>query len=67
MKKKNTIILFVGCGESKERVQLFNFTKMDHILIDGRAYVRVECDGKYYYYPTQLTAISEVYIYETDK
>lgn len=57
---KNKIVLFVGCGDSKKRHELFNFSKLDHLSIDNVSYVRVLCDSKYYYFKTVETSIAEI-------
>lgn len=60
---KNKIVIFEGCYENKKKIELFNFQKMDYCIIEGRAFVRVLCDSRYYYFKAQETTISEVIIY----
>ena len=57
---KNLLILYTqeDCDKEKERVELYNVDSFEHKFIDGRSYLRVECDGRFYYFKTQLTAIS---------
>ena len=57
---KNKIVLFVGCGDSKKRHELFNFSKLDHIFVNGVSFVRVLCGSKFYYYQTTQTSIAEI-------
>lgn len=57
---KNKITLFEGIGEEKRKYELYNFQIVDHIVIDGRSYVRVLCDNRYYYFRAQLTAIAKI-------
>ena len=63
MEKKNLVILYTGIGENKKRVELYNFQTIDHYRMNGHSYIRVNCDGKFYYYPTIETCISEINIY----
>lgn len=57
---RNRTILYEGIGQNKRKIELFNFSKLDHILSNGRAFVRVLCDSKYYYFRAQETSISEI-------
>ncbi len=61
--KKSRVVLFEGCFENKRRVELYNFSKIEHTWIDGRAYIRIECDGRFYYFKTQETSIASVDVY----
>lgn len=60
MEKKNLLVLYTheDCDTPKERVELYNVDSFEHRFIDGKSYLRVDCGGKYYYFKTQLTAIS---------
>lgn len=60
---KNKIVLWVGCFENKKRIELFNFEKVDHVAQNGVSFVRVCCDGRFYYYKTIETRIGEIIIY----
>lgn len=60
---KNKITLFVD----GEKIELYNFSKLDHYLDrDHRSYVRILCDTKYYYFLTSHTAITEIEVYEKE-
>lgn len=60
---KNKIILWVD----KIKVELYDFTKVDHYVDDDRKYyIRVLCGSRFYYYPLALTSIGEIEIYEND-
>lgn len=61
---KNLLVLYVGTGEEKERVELYNVDSLDHYLSNGRSYIRVCCDGHFYYYPTHLTSIANFNDYQ---
>lgn len=60
MEKKNLLVLYTHEDPSseKERIELYNVDSFEHRFIDGKSYLRVDCGGKYYYFKTQLTAIS---------
>ena len=60
---ENKVVLFVGCFESKERKELYNFSKLDHIWVDGVSFVRIVCGNSFYYFKTTETAISEIVIF----
>lgn len=60
---KNKVIIYSGCFEKKERIELVDFTHIDHIEFDGVAYLRVLCETKYYYFKLIETTIAEVIIY----
>ena len=61
--KKSRVVLFEGCFENKRRVELYNFSKIEHTCIDGKSYIRIECDGRFYYFKTQETTIASVEVY----
>lgn len=61
---KNKITIYNGCYENKKKIELFDFTKVDHINIDGKHYLRVLCGNKYYYYLSVETSIGEIEIYD---
>lgn len=60
---KNVIVLYIGIGAEKQRVELYDFQSLDHTLINGVSYIRICCDGRFYYYRTMETAIAEINIY----
>lgn len=60
---KNVIVLYTGIGAEKQRVELYDFQSLDHILNNGVSYIRICCDGRFYYYKTMETAIAEINIY----
>ena len=62
MTYKNKITLFTGCGEEKEKVELYNFSKLDHYWNRGLSYIRILCGNTFYYYRTTTTTISEIEI-----
>lgn len=62
MTQKNKITLYVGCGEEKKKVELYNFSKLEHYWIRGVSYIRILCGKTFYYYQTNITAISEIEI-----
>lgn len=61
---KNKIVLWTGSFDLKEKVELYDFKKVDHIVAGGRALLRVLCGKRFYYYPVAETTISEIEIYE---
>lgn len=62
MKSKITLYVCDYKCSKKEKIELYDFSKLDHCFIEGRSYVRVLCGNKFYYYPTHLTAIGEITI-----
>lgn len=60
---KNKIVLFVGCFEQKKKIELYNFKKVDHYWSENISYIRVLCGGRFYYFKTTETVISEIEIY----
>ena len=64
MKRISEVTLYVGYGEDKEKITLYDFIKISHICKEGRAYLEVVTSIKTYLFPSQLTAISEVKINE---
>ena len=62
-KVQNEITIYTGCFEKKEKVTLYDFTKVDHIMSNGVSYLRVLCGNKFYYYKTMESTISEIIIY----
>ena len=66
MEKKNVIVLYTGCGEEKHRVELYNFQTMDVVIIEAIVYIRIKCDGRFYYYPKATTSIHEINVYNID-
>ena len=61
---KNKITIYSGTFEDKEKFEFFNFTKLDHIQDeDGRSYIRLEFEGRFYYFLTVETSISEIEIF----
>ena len=63
MEKYNQVILYTGIGEAKKKVELYNFQTIDHYVDGGRYYIRVNCGGKFHYYPLQETTIASINIY----
>lgn len=61
---KNEITIYYGCYEHKEKITLYDFEKVDHTTINGKAYLRILCDSKFYYYELQITSIGEIIIYK---
>lgn len=61
---KNKIIIYTGIGANKRKEELFNFSEMKHVVVEGVSYIRICCEGKYYYYRTMETSIGEIKIYE---
>lgn len=60
---KNKITIYTGCGADKRKEELFNFSEMKHVVVEHVSYIRICCDGKYYYFRTMETTISEIKIY----
>ena len=58
---KNKITLYTG--EDHNRVELYDFDKLEHIMINGVSNIRITCGNRYYYFKTIETAISEIEIY----
>lgn len=61
--KKNQVIIYTGLGVDKKRVELYNFETIDHIVINSVSFIRVCCDGRFYYYQTSISYISSINIY----
>ena len=61
---KNKIIIYTGVGADKKKIELYNFSEMKHVVIEGVSYIRINCEGKFYYYRTMITTIGEINIYE---
>ena len=60
---KNLIVLYTGYGKEKQRVELYNFESVDHYTLGGVSYIRVCCDGRFYYYRTIESVIHSIVIY----
>lgn len=60
---KNKITLYTGFGSDKKKVELYNFNKLDHIQINDQWNIRIECDGRFYYFQQWMTSIGEIEIY----
>lgn len=61
---RNKIIIYSGCGEEKEKFELYNFSRMTHTHDEyGVSYIRIECDGRFYYFKTTESVISEIEIF----
>ena len=61
---KNRIILYTGCFNKKKRIDLYNFSSLKHVVVDGISYIRITCDGAQYFYKTMETSIGEIECYE---
>lgn len=63
---KNLLVIYTHeeCDSPKERVELYDVDTIDYIMVDGRSYLRVCCDGRFYYFKTQLTAIHSFVNYQ---
>ena len=62
---KNQLTLYVGCFEKKKKIVIKNIKKLEHRVVDHRAYVRVETrNNRVYYYLSVETAIASIEIYE---
>lgn len=61
----NKIVIIEGIGENKRKVELYNFSKMDHYLDTntGKAYIRILCGSTFYYFLTVQSVISEIIIF----
>lgn len=57
---KNKIVLFVGCYGSKKREELYDFSKLDHICVNGISQIRILCGSRFYYFKTSETTIAEI-------
>lgn len=57
---KNKIVLFVGCYDSKKRIELHDFSKLDHICTNGVSYLRILCGCRFYYFKTVEASITEI-------
>lgn len=64
MEKRNVVVLYTGCYNEKKRIELYNFDTIDHYMLNGVSYIRVQCDGRFYYFETVITTISEINIYD---
>ena len=62
-KAKNFIRLYTGTGENKQCIELVDFSKVEHVWIDDRNYIRITCDGRFYHYPTIETTIADIEIF----
>ena len=62
MTYKNKITLYTGCGEEKKKVELYDFSKLDHYWSNGVSYIRILCGNTFYYYQTTITTISDIEI-----
>lgn len=62
---KNKIVITTTENGKKERIVLFNFSKVDHYFekLDSKFYLRVLCDSKYYYFRSNLSVISEIEVF----
>ena len=58
---KNKITIYVD----GEKIELYDFSKVDHYVNSERKYsLRILCGNKFYYYPLQLTSIGMIECYE---
>ena len=62
---KNKIVIFTTENGKKERIELYNFNKVDYYFneINSKSYIRILCDTKYYYFRTTLSTIKEIEIF----
>ncbi len=63
-KVQNEITIHTGCFDKKEKIVLYDFEKLDHIVTNGVSYIRILCGNRFYYYKTMETTISEIKIYK---
>ena len=62
---KNRLTLYVGSFEKKKKIVIKNIKKLEHRVVNHRAYVRVEkMNNEVYYYLSVETAIASIEIYE---
>ena len=62
---KNQLTLYVGSFEKKKKIVIKNIKKLEHRVVNHRAYVRVEkMNNEVYYYLSVETAIASIEIYE---
>ena len=63
-KMKNKIIIRSGSGKEKEIFELYNFSSMTYVYDeDGMSFIRIECEGRFYYFKTTESVISEIKIF----
>lgn len=62
---QNKITIFEGVGSNKIKYELVNFSKVDHYQDKntGKAYIRVLCGSRFYYFLAVQSVISEIVIY----
>lgn len=62
---RNKIIIFEGIGSNKIKYELYNFSKVDHYQDKntGKAYLRVLCDSRFYYFLAVQSVISKIEIF----